>query len=240
MRDLETEYPSRPGRGFLYTVGAVMVLLGVLLAAELSPIVGHPLQPPLGGGGSTISQGTVVMPKGVSGNTQLNFSPATVVAVIGINNTIMFKNGDSAVHTVTATDHSFDSGDIPPGKSWTNTFSTPGNFSYYCIYHQSWMRGTVVVTRGTGVTIIIPAGTGSNPSLNYSPNSMLLVVGVNNTVTFVNQDSTNHTVTANDQSFDSKDIQPGHSWSHTFAAGTYSFKCIYHSYMAGTITVKSP
>ncbi|MDA4121007.1 MAG: cupredoxin domain-containing protein [Thaumarchaeota archaeon] len=238
---METEYPSRPGRGFLFTVGAVMVLLGVLLAAELSPIAGHPLQPPLGGGGNAVVPGgTVVMPQGVGSNTQLNFSPATVVAVIGINNTITFKNSDSVTHTVTATDHSFDSADILPGKGWTNTFSTPGNFSYYCVYHQSWMKGTIVVTRSTGVTVIIADGTGSNPSLNYSPSSLLLVVGVNNTVTFVNQDSTNHTVTASDQSFDSKDIQPGRTWSHTFAVGTFAFHCVYHTYMAGTITVKSP
>ena len=84
------------------------------------------------------------MPVGVGGNTALNFSPVKIVVVIGENNTVTFANKDSATHTVTATDKSFNSGDIKPGQSWTYTFSTAGNFSYYCIYHE-WMKGTVVV-----------------------------------------------------------------------------------------------
>jgi plastocyanin len=273
---LEIEEPSGPPRGLLPALG----ILGILLGAGLAGLFVFRLQPQLAGG--TAAPGSVIMPTGVGSNTALDFSPARVVVVIGVNNTLTFSNKDTATHTVTATDNSFNSGDIKAGESWTYTFTTPGTFSYYCIYHN-WMKGTVVVLSSTNQTVSstvtsvatnatstttsvttsttvsasstlilssttssaaagafvvrIPAGTGSNLSLNYSPSSFRLVVGVNNTVTFVNQDSVVHTVTADDGSFNSGDIQPGQSWTHTFAVGTYSYHCTYHFWMKGNITV---
>lgn len=236
MTTMETEEQPGPPRGLLLSIGIIGIIVGAAIAGEFV----LKLQPGLGGG--TASVGTVIMPQGVGSNTALTFSPSTVTLIIGVNNTVTFVNKDSVTHTVTATDNSFNSGDIPAGKSWTNTFSSPGKFPYYCIYHSGWMRGTIVVKSGTGpggLTVKIPPGTGADTSLNYIPNAMNLVVGVNNSVTFVNQDSVKHTVTAADGSFDSGDILPGGSWTHTFAAGTYSFHCIYHSYMKGSITVVS-
>ena len=239
---METEDSSKPGKGFLYGMGAIMVILGVLLAAELSPIFGHALQPCLGCN-TTVSVGTIVMPAGVGSNLQLNFAPSAATLIIGTNDTVTFKNDDTTVHTVTAVDHSFDSGDIAAGKSWTHQFTTPGNYSYFCVYHK-WMTGFLMVrqapTGGASATVDIQAGTGGNPNQNYVPSSITLVVGVNNTLVFVNHDSTIHTVTASDRGFDSGDITPGGSWTHTFAAGTYTYHCTYHNWMVGTITVKAP
>jgi plastocyanin len=233
---METDENQGPPRGLLLSLGIIGLLVGGAIAGEFVLRI----QPGLGTG--TAAAGSVLMPQGVGSNTQLNFSPPTVVIVIGVNNTLTFANKDAATHTVTATDHSFDSGDIKAGQSWTNTFSTPGTFTYYCVYHSSWMKGTIIVKSAAaagGLTVKIPAGIGADTSLNYSPSSFKLVAGVNNTVTFVNQDSTTHTVTASDGSFDSGDIHAGGSWTHTFAAGTYSYHCTYHSYMKGTITVLS-
>ncbi|MBD5635002.1 MAG: hypothetical protein IAI49_11035, partial [Candidatus Eremiobacteraeota bacterium] len=54
-----------------------------------------------------------------------------------------------------------------------------------------------------------------------------------------NSDTTAHTVTAADKSFDSGNMTQGASWSHVFAkAGTYTYVCTYHSYMEGTVVVK--
>ena len=244
MSIVETEEPPRPMRGFLLALGIVGLLVGGLVAAELAPLVGgRPLQPPLGGGNTPVLRGMVVMPQGVGSNTLLNFEPAIITVFIGFNNTVKFENPDTSApkHTVSASDKSFDSGDILPGKSWTYTFSTPGNFSYYCLYHATWMKGKVIVKgAGQGISLVrIPSGTGLNASLNYSPSSITLVVGVNNTVVFSNEDSDKHTISALDGSFDSGDMLASQSWSHTFAVGTYSFHCIYHAYMTGTIEVKS-
>ena len=72
------------------------------------------------------------------------FSPSTITVVIGVNNTVQWVNNDTAPHTVTATDHSFDSGNLNPGDTWTYTFTKPGTYSYVCTYHP-WMMGTVIV-----------------------------------------------------------------------------------------------
>jgi len=234
---METEQTSGAPRGLLLGLGLVGILVGAAIAGEFV----LNLQPKLPTG--TAAAGSVIMPQGVGSNTALSFAPATITVIIGQNSTVTFTNKDIAIHTVTATDGSFDSKDIKPGGSWTYTFTTQGTYSYYCIYH-SWMKGKVIVKSSggavSGVTVNIPAGTGSSTSLNYSPNSIRLVVGVNNTVTFVNQDNVVHTVTALDGSFDSGNVAAGASWTHTFSApGTYSFRCIYHSWMKGTITVVS-
>ncbi|MDA4119719.1 MAG: cupredoxin domain-containing protein [Thaumarchaeota archaeon] len=234
---METDEPPGAPRGLLLSLGIIGIILGAGVAGEFV----LKLQPQLSFGNAPVSAGSVVMPSGVGSNTALNFSPSTITLIIGINNTVTFANRDTAIHTVTATDNSFNSGDITAGKSWTNTFSTVGNFSYYCVYHNSWMKGKVIVKSGIphSFTVKIPPNTGSDSSLNYNPGTFKLVVGVNNTVVFLNQDSVVHTVTANDGSFDSGDIHPGMIFIHTFSAGTYSFHCTYHSYMKGTITVTS-
>jgi plastocyanin len=95
-------------------------------------------------------------------------------------------------------------------------------------------------SRSQTVTVNIPSGTSSNQNQDYTPHTFTLVIGVNNTVNFVNQDSATHTVTANGGSFDSGNIAAGSAWSHTFStAGTYTFHCRYHFWMTGTIVVKS-
>jgi plastocyanin len=211
-------------------------VLGGALVAEFALRA----QPPIK---TNVIAGSVVMPLGVGSNQGENFSPSTITLVIGFNDTLDFVNKDTAIHTVTATDNSFNSGDIKGGQKYTHQFTSPGTYTYYCLYHN-WMKATVVVkaqgsstTTSAGLVVLIKAGTGGDNTLNYAPSSFRLVVGTNNTVTFVNQDSTKHTVTANDGSFDSMDIAPGGSWTHTFAAGTYSYHCTYHNWMKGTITV---
>jgi plastocyanin len=68
-----------------------------------------------------------------------------------------------------------------------------------------------------------------------------VVIGVNSTVTWVNSDDVPHTVTANDGSFNSGNLDAGQSWSHTFTTpGTYAYYCAYHPWMKGTIIVKAP
>ncbi len=66
-----------------------------------------------------------------------------------------------------------------------------------------------------------------------------LTVNAGDTVTFKNSDSTAHTVTAADKSFDSGNMGQGATWTHVFKkAGTYAYLCAYHTYMTGTIVVK--
>jgi plastocyanin len=58
--------------------------------------------------------------------------------------TVTWTNQGQVVHTVTAVDGSFDSGDIEPGKRQSLTFSRPGTYSYHCTPHP-FMKGEIVV-----------------------------------------------------------------------------------------------
>jgi len=71
----------------------------------------------------------------------------------------------------------------------------------------------------------------------YVPGTVTVPVGTK--VIFKNSDAVAHTVTADDKTFDSKDMNQGQTWSHVFAtAGTYTYMCVYHSTMHGKIVVK--
>lgn len=83
----------------------------------------------------------------------------------------------------------------------------------------------------------------SNDPPGYAPDTITLIIGINNTVTWTNDDSVAHTVTSTSSpacgQFDSGRMGPGGTFSHTFTiAGTYEYHCFYHSWMVGTIIVK--
>ena len=59
---------------------------------------------------------------------------------------VVWLNEDPVVHTVTADDGRFDSGEIPPGKSWAHRFEAPGSFTIHCVPHP-FMRATIVVSQ---------------------------------------------------------------------------------------------
>ncbi len=74
-------------------------------------------------------------------------------------------------------------------------------------------------------------------SLAFSPASTAVKAG--GTVTFTNNDSTSHTATADDGSFDTGTLAPGQSKSVTVTkVGSVSFHCNFHSSMTGTINVQ--
>ena len=59
----------------------------------------------------------------------------------------------SGTHNVRANDNSFYSGPAAPAPwEFTHTFTTAGNFPYYCEPHQSMgMTGTIIVQNPVGV-----------------------------------------------------------------------------------------
>jgi len=63
--------------------------------------------------------------------------------------TVRWVNDGQHAHTVTAQDGRWDSGDIAPGASYSQTFRSPGTYDYYCRHHKG-MKGTVVVGDAAG------------------------------------------------------------------------------------------
>lgn len=57
---------------------------------------------------------------------------------------VVWVNRDLFPHTATANAKTFDSGDLPAGKSWTYLAAASGDYTYMCIYHPG-MQGTLIV-----------------------------------------------------------------------------------------------
>jgi len=71
----------------------------------------------------------------------------------------------------------------------------------------------------------------------FSPDALTVKVGAN--VTWTNEDSSTHTVTAEDGSFDLTKLTKGKTGSFTFSeAGTFDYKCDIHPTMKAAVTVE--
>ncbi|MCW2494792.1 cupredoxin family copper-binding protein [Jatrophihabitans sp.] len=74
-------------------------------------------------------------------------------------------------------------------------------------------------------------------NFSFEPDSLSVPVGT--TVTWKFDDSVKHNVTDSKNTFKSKDLASGGSYSFKFnTAGTYNYICTIHQYMKATITVK--
>lgn len=75
----------------------------------------------------------------------LCYIPDMVAAEAG--QTIIWRNGDVAFHSVTSgaygePDGLFDSGHLDPGDTFSHTFGEPGTYRYHCTLHP-WMAGVI-------------------------------------------------------------------------------------------------
>jgi plastocyanin len=70
------------------------------------------------------------------------FKPVTVVVKKG--GRVRWTNSDTAAHTATADDRSFDTQTIDKGKARMVAMTTAGTFTYHCDFHP-FMKATVVV-----------------------------------------------------------------------------------------------
>ncbi len=70
------------------------------------------------------------------------FAPQTIVVKAG--GSVTWTNRDRAPHTATGEKGAFDTDTLRAGQSKRLTFSKPGTYAYYCVYHR-FMTGTVQV-----------------------------------------------------------------------------------------------
>ncbi|MDE1853793.1 MAG: cupredoxin domain-containing protein [Thaumarchaeota archaeon] len=147
-------------------------------------------------------------------------------------------------------------GNVTAYYSFVASFS--GIYEFVCTYHaqvgmigylvvlpnaafmQTTSTSAVTTAAGSAVAVSIASGAATPPNKGFTPDNITLVIGVNNTVTWTNNDSSIHTVTANDGSFDSGYLNPGDTFTHVFTkAGVYEYHCQLHPWMIGYVTVKS-
>jgi plastocyanin len=97
-------------------------------------------------------------------------------------------------------------------------------------------------TVGVAGLVIIEKNT-SDPSSgkSYFPQNSTVVIGWNNTISWINQDLAPSSVTSNWNLFDSGPILPESEWKHTFeCAGNYGYHSEPHPWMKGWIRVLPP
>jgi len=81
---------------------------------------------------------------------------------------------------------------------------------------------------GDAVTIV---------DFNFDPSPITVAAGTE--VTWTNEDDATHTVTAEDDSFDSDDLEKGATYAETFdEAGTFAYVCSIHPSMSGELVVE--
>ncbi len=150
----------------------------------------------------------------------------------------------------------FETDRLEPGDSSTITFTVAGTYTYsdHRNPDNHEYQGTVVVTEpaspgggdgGTPPTVESPAPSAPPAATEatvrmagkvFRPGSVTVSVGA--TVTFLNDDDRAHTATANDFRWDSGIFDTGQNYQKTFStAGTYSYFCVIHPDMTGTILV---
>jgi len=99
--------------------------------------------------------------------------------------------------------------------------------------------GSVILGNISGapadISIVKDASSSSQP---YVPGNFTVHLSAGGKVTWINRDTTAHTVTSTTGLFNSGTIGVGSTWSHTFTtAGTYPYYCTIHPMMTGTIVV---
>ena len=73
--------------------------------------------------------------------------------------------------------------------------------------------------------------------MRYQPEGLTVAAG--DTVVWINRDMVPHTATSAAGRFDSNEIAPGKSWTHTIrATGEFSYICTYHPLMKAILRVR--
>ncbi|MEP7286122.1 MAG: cupredoxin domain-containing protein [Chloroflexota bacterium] len=205
---------------------------------------------------ANVAAGTTVI-RMVSGN---KFDPVDLKITTGTK--VQFINADTKPHTVAADDGSFDSGSLKPGATFEFTFNKPGDVKYYCDFHGAaggsgmsavlHVEGAAIAEANTPVAAATsvatvnaaapPATTNASSAaeavivtLNddeFAPKSLNVPVGT--LVRFVNKGVHKHTVTADDDSFDSGQLKAGATFEFTFTkAGDVPLYCANHGDKGG-------
>lgn len=169
-----------------------------------------------------------------------DFTPSTIT--IDAGQTLTFVNFDGDDHT--ATGSGFDTGLIrEQGGVASVTLDTPGRYPFACLIHPE-MVGEVLVRDEDGNVperaLASPVADDAVPvqivNMAFAPATARVATG--QSVTWSNDDTVPHTVTADDGRFDSGILDPGDRFSWTFdAPGAIAYHCALHPGMEGDVVV---
>jgi plastocyanin len=228
--------------------GRVVVRALVALAVALVAFAPR-LTPPVLGAGASVHIGDALSP------AELTIAPGS---------TVTWVNDSGNRHRMRSTSGAteFDSGDMDPGQTFSVTFATVGTWQYRDERNKDLSNYWGMVTVAEAPTPPPPPpptpkpGTSAPPATPvpptpapppgdilmagrvFSPGTVTIDAGT--TVRWRNNDGREHTVTANDRSFDSGVMRVGATFVKTFTTpGTFGYICAIHPDMTGTIAVRS-
>jgi plastocyanin len=126
-----------------------------------------------------------------------------------------------------------------PGREWPGRAKAAVSIALILVLAVYFAAaGLVIEAAGSprqGATVYIVE---TPISWQYSPRNITVVIGVNNTVTWVSRSTSFDTITSDGGLFESGPIRPGSSFTHAFASpGDYGYHCAYHPWMVGRVTV---
>jgi plastocyanin len=157
-------------------------------------------------------------------------------------NALEIENGETVswkvaagTHTVTADDNAFDSGDITSASpAFERTFDSVGEVAYHCRHHGPMKAKVTVKAAATAATVVHNV---TVKNFSFSPNALEIQPG--DKVVWKVESGT-HTVTADDNAFNSGDMNSASPpFEQTFAtAGEIPYHCNHHPAMKGKVTVK--
>jgi plastocyanin len=197
--------------------------------------------------GATMLTGGVVAAAGNVVHITSTLDPATITIAPGER--ITWRNDDDERHRIRTTSGptEFDSGNLEPGQSFRVTLSRPGRYEYYDHRNDELTRyyGTVIVKDGAIDDPQARDGPGAD-----APSRATIAIGdrvfrprnvtiaARGSVTWRNDDDREHTATGTGGNIDTGVLSPGESARASFPnPGTFSFLCVIHPEMTGTVTV---
>jgi plastocyanin len=121
---------STPPRWRIARLGAAVAVIALVAAARPELGAGHEAMVKVAATNATVTI------------AQHAFAPAALTIAVGT--TVTWKNADDTPHTVTDKNQSFRSAGLDNGDSFSHTFMTPGDYTYFCSLHP-FMVGEIIV-----------------------------------------------------------------------------------------------
>jgi plastocyanin len=172
-------------------------------------------------------------------------------AEVPLGNMIEWTNNDDVAHTVTSSADAgttFNSDMILAGATFKLDTSKlqPGTYDYMCMVHP-WMTASFVLTEGESATkvpvftISILKDSQINGNPDYDPDAAQVPAGY--AITWINDDTVQHTVTSSvdaGDTFDSGLISAGATYqivTSNLSPGKYDYMCIVHPWMQASFEI---
>jgi plastocyanin len=124
--------PHRLGRGATVALALLVPVVALVTVVLTLNVTDDPSRP--AAAGATPSSGTAIAIE------NFRYDPDPVTVKIGTKVTV--TNRDGTIHTLTANDESFDTGELAGGASGTITITKSGTYEYFCQIHN-YMTGTI-------------------------------------------------------------------------------------------------